>query len=156
MRFIFILISLCLIVGASTGFSQQSSSDGGFEENNSFKEQQVKLNAQLIAYAQQQVNILNEMKDYIVKEQYDSSWDYLPETPQFQQQIRRTRGDDEFNYSMARLDNLRLKTMEAETKKNELKIKILDYNKQIPDWWLKGEAEFTEKRQQVVQSGLRR
>jgi hypothetical protein len=45
--------------------------------------------------------------------------------------------------------------MEAESKKNELKMKIFDYSKQIPEWWDKAEAEFIERRRQVVQSGLR-
>ena len=69
--------------------------------------------------------------------------------------MRRNRGDDDLNYSRAVLDNLRLRTMEAESKKNELKMKIIDYNKQIPEWWDKAEAEFIERRRQVVQSGLR-
>ena len=152
-RSIFILISLWLTVGA--GFSQEVPPDDRVHAENLFKEQQRLFNAQLIDYAEQQVKILNDIKDFIGREQYDSAWDYLPDTPQFQQQMRRNRGDDDLNYSRARLDNLRFKTMEAESKKNELKMKIIDYNKQIPEWWDKAEAEFIERRRQVVQSGLR-
>ena len=156
MRRIFLLFLLCFIIGAGSGFGQQARPDEGFDANSSFKEQQKQLNAQLIDYAEQQVRILNAMKDFIGREQYDSAWDYLPDTPQFQQQMRRNRGDDDFNYSRARLANLRLKAMEAESRKNELKMKILDSSKQIPEWWDKAEAEFIERRRQVVQSGLRR
>jgi hypothetical protein len=152
-RSIFILISLWLTVGA--GFGQEVPPDDRVHTENLFKEQQRLFNAQLIDYAEQQVKILNDIKDFIGREQYDSAWDYLPDTPQFQQQMRRNRGDDDLNYSKARLDNLRLRTMEAESKKNELKMKIIDYNKQIPEWWDKAEAEFIERRRQVVQSGLR-
>jgi hypothetical protein len=152
-RSIFILISLWLTVGA--GFSQEVPPADRVLAENSFKEQQRLFNAQLIDYAEQQVKILNDIKDFIGREQYDSAWDYLPDTPQFQQQMRRNRGDDDLNYSRAVLDNLRLRTMEAESKKNELKMKIIDYNKQIPEWWDKAEAEFIERRRQVVQSGLR-
>ena len=156
MRSIFILISLWVTVGAGAVSSQEVLPDNRYDANSSFKEQQKQFNAQLIDYAEQQVKILNGMKDFIGREQYDSAWDYLPDTPQFQQQMRRNRGDDDLNYSRARLDNLRLKTMETESKKNELKMKIIDYNKQIPEWWDKAEAEFTERRRQVVQSELRR
>ena len=156
MRSIFILISLWVTVGAGAVSSQEVLPDNRYDANSSFKEQQKQFNAQLIDYAEQQVKILNDMKDFIGREQYDSAWDYLPDTPQFQQQMRRNRGDDDLNYSRARLDNLRLKTMETESKKNELKMKIIDYNKQIPEWWDKAEAEFTERRRQVVQSELRR
>ncbi len=156
MRSIFILISLWLTVGASAVSSQEVLPDDRHNVNSSFKEQQKKINAQLIDYAEHQVKILNDMKDFTGREQYDSTWDYLPDTPQFQQQMRRNQGDDDLNYSRARLDNLRLKTMEAEAKKNELKMKIIDYNKQIPEWWDKAEAEFAERRRQVVQSELRR
>ena len=156
MRRIFLLILLCCIIGASSGFGQQTPPDEGLDADSSFKVQQKQLNAQLIDYAEQQVKILNAMKDFIGREQYDSAWDYLPDTPQFQQQMRSNRGDDDFNYSRGRLDNLRLKTMEAESRKNELKMKILDSSKQIPEWWDKAEAEFVERRRQVVQSGLLR
>jgi hypothetical protein len=156
MKSIFILILLCFIISTGTGFGQKARPDDGLDADSSFKEQQSQLNTQLINYAEQQVKILNAMKDSIGREQYDSAWDYLPDTPQFQQQMRNIRGDDDFNYSRARLDNLRLKTMEAESRKNELKMKIIDYNNQIPEWWDKVEAEFIERRRQVVQSGLRR
>jgi hypothetical protein len=152
-RSIFILIALCLTVGA--GFSQEVPPDDRIHAENLFKEQQRLFNTQLIDYAEQQVRILNDIKDFIGREQYDSAWDYLPDTPQFQQQMRRNRGDDDLNYSRARLNNLRLRTLEAASKKNELKIKIIDYNKQIPEWWDKAEAEFIERRRQVIQSGLR-
>ena len=156
MRSIFILISLWLTVSANAVSSQEVLSDDRHNVNSSFKEQQKQINAQLIDYAEHQVKILNDMKDFTGREQYDSAWDYLPDTPQFQQQMRRNQGDDDLNYSRVRLDNLRLKTMEAEIKKNELRMKIIDYNKQIPEWWDKAEAEFAERRRQVVQSELRR
>ena len=156
MRYIFFLLSLWLIVGSGKGLCQQARPDDISDANSSLKEQQKQLNTQLIEYAQQQVNILNSMKDYIRREQYDSTWDYLPDIPQFQQQMRRNRGDDEFNYFRARLDVLKLKTMETESKKNDLIMKVLDSNKQPPGWWDTAEAEFIERKRQVVQSGLRR
>jgi hypothetical protein len=153
LRYMLLIIPLLLLALSDTGHGQPNDMP---DPDSSFKDLQRQLNTQLVEYTQQQVDILNSMKDYIGKEQYDSAWDYLPETPQFQQQIRRNRGDDEFNYSRVRLDSLKLKTMAAESRKNELKMKVLDYNKQLPEWWEKAEAEFRDRRRQVVQSGLRR
>jgi len=151
---IFFLILISLFFAAGTGLAQQPDtlSDGDV----SLKDQQKQLNDQLIDYARQQVNVLNAMKDYVGKEQYDSAWDYATDLPQFQQQMRRNRGDDDFNYSRARLDSLKLKTLETESKKNDLKMKVFDKNRKIPEWWDAAESEFSEKRRQVVQSGLRR
>lgn len=157
MKRIFLLMLFCFIIVSGTDLRLQARAEDMPDADIEFKEQQKQLNDQLIDYAQQQVNVLNAMKDYIGREQYDSAWDYLPpDMPQFQQQLRRYRGDDEFNYSRARLDSLKLRTLEAEAKKNDLKTKVLYYNKQVPEWWEKAEAEFIEKRRQAVQSGLRR
>ncbi len=144
--------AILLMFATGAGFGQQP---GPPDTNSQFREQQQLLNTQLIDYTRQQVEVLNSMKGYIGREQYADTWDLVPEAPQFQQRLR-NRGDDEFNYARVRLDSLKLKTMDAESKKSELKMKVLDYNRQLPDWWEKAEAEFAEKRRHVVQSGLAR
>lgn len=153
MRLWIILISLGLLAFAGAGFSQQVGPGDGFDANSAFREQQRHLNSRLIDYAEQQFKILGKLRDFVGKEMYGPSSDYLPEIPRVRQM---DRGDDDFNYSRARLDNLKLETMDAELMKNALKVKILDYNKHIPQWWYEAEAEFNERMRQVVQSGLRR
>ncbi len=155
-RHILLLILLHLLVGPGASFGQQAQTSDRVDLNTSFENMQRELNTQLIEYARQQVGVLNSMRDYITKEQYDSAWDVLPDVPQIQQQLRKSRGDDEFNYLRARLDSLKLKTLEAESKKSELKARVLDYNKQFPQWWERAEAAFLERRRQLVQSGIRR
>ena len=149
-------IIVCLLISTASSFPQQTAASSVSDDNASFIEQQKLLNAQLLDYIRQQMNVLYSMRNYVGRELFDSAGEYDPDIPQYQQLLRRYRGDDEFNYYRARLDMLRLRTIEAESKKNELKMKVLKQNNQLPDWWTRAEEEFAGKRRQAVQSGLGR
>ncbi|HMK60270.1 MAG TPA: hypothetical protein VK452_03880 [Dissulfurispiraceae bacterium] len=147
------LIALYSAAFAAISYGQQR--DEITDLNLLYRDQQKQLNDQLIDYAAQQIGILKSMKDFTGREQYDSALDYLPDAAQFQQ-ARRYSGDDEYNYFRAKLDSLKLRTIDAERKKNDLKARVVNYNGQLPGWWDKAETEFAEKRKIAVQAVLKR
>lgn len=154
MKYIFLILTAALVFSGGHAYCQEQQPN--IEPNSLFEEQQAKFNDLLIEYTRQQVTILSGMREAVKREQYDTAGDYVPDIPQYQQQLRRNRIDDDINLSRARLDDLRIKTADIENKKNELKLKVLNQNNRIPEWWDKAENEFIEKRRRIVQSGLRR
>ncbi|HMK56649.1 MAG TPA: hypothetical protein VK448_08445 [Dissulfurispiraceae bacterium] len=126
------------------------------DPNADFRDQQREINAKLLDYTDRQMKLLNSMKDYLGREQYDSALEYAPDFPPLQPQIRRFRGDDEFNYSRAGLDTLKLRIMEAESRKKTLRDRVIGYNSQLPAWWNSEEEDFLEKRRRAFLSGLKR